>query len=90
MDQENAEPTLDPASLEQVLCALRDERKYQVTIKGYTSEKDKSNSIEDWAYYIRNYLNTAETADTNTAEERALVKVAALAVAALQARHYNK
>lgn len=64
--------------------AINAERRHQVVDKGYTKEKDDDVFPHNWIDYIQKYLNHAD--QSSEAEFRAnLVKVAALAVAAIEA-----
>jgi len=87
-----------PGDIEPILQAIRDERTYQDAKWG--KEFDARNTINDWVTYIHNYAAGACVwpADKE-AQKRSLVKVAALAVAAIQRceendgfapRHYDE
>lgn len=77
---------------------IKEEREYQ-DIK-WGTEFDNKNTLNDWCSYIVNYLGRAVTMFNNPKDQRlALIKVAALAVAALESfdrnggfppRHYDK
>lgn len=74
------------------------ERKYQD--KKWGDEFDRKNTVNDWATYINIYLSRATTMGVSKEEQRkAMVKVATLAVAALERfdenggfapRHYDE
>lgn len=76
---------------------INDERRYQDTVWG-TAFDDK-NTLNDWLQYINQYGSKASKMGVRPEEQRAmLVKVAALAVAALETfdrnngfapRHYD-
>lgn len=81
------------------------EREYQgrmagPTATGWSTEFDDANTLNDWASYFAQYTARATKMGTPSAEQRkAVVKVAALAVAALEAfdrnggfapRHYDE
>lgn len=65
------------------------EREYQDEKWG--NEFDDKNTINDWATYINNYTShfTAMNA-TPKEKERALIKIAALTVAAFESAYRNK
>lgn len=81
---------------DQVFEAIENERDYQ-NGKWGTAFDDK-NTINDWTTYIARYATNAAWAQTGEDQAKQLVKVAALAVAALEAlarnsglpqRHYD-
>lgn len=73
--------------MEKVLQEIRDEREYQK--KRYDQAFDDANTPNDWVSYITTYAGQAGTATRNdrTLENfrKMMVKVAALAVAAVEA-----
>lgn len=74
-----------------VLEEVYKERDYQQTKFG--DAFDDKNTVNDWAAWINNYLSraTAMNAGANfVAQREALVKAAALAVAAVEAMDRNK
>jgi len=79
---------------EQIFTDINDERAYQNTKWG--TEFDKKNTANDWATYIMWYLSkaTSEYPLNQTVFRKNMIKVAALAVAALEldevaGRHYD-
>lgn len=84
--------------MRKVLREIAEERKYQDEKWGTTF--DDKNTVNDWGTYINIYLAKATTMGATEEEKRKqLLKVAALAVAALEtfdrnggfpARHYDK
>lgn len=60
------------------------ERNYQVNVKGYTKEKDDEQLPHMWIDYIQEYSVKADEAANPTEYRRQLIKVAALAVAAVE------
>lgn len=64
---------------------IEQERKYQVRAKGYTREfDDNDNMPHDWVTYLDEYVLRVDSALTPAAYRKSLVKVAALAVAAIE------
>jgi hypothetical protein len=64
--------------------SINAERKYQVVTKGYTKEKDDDNLPHQWGDFLDDYVINVLTAATPEEYRRQLVKVAALAVAAIE------
>lgn len=87
-----------PDDIEPILQSIRDERAYQDAKWG--KEFDARNTINDWVTYIHNYAADAcAWLIDKEAQKRSLIKVAALAVAAIQRceenggfapRHYDE
>lgn len=82
---------------DEALNAIRVEREYQN--KRWGTEFDDNNTINDWVTYITRYAGQAAFAEVGQSQVTQLVKVAALAVAALEAyarndgfpsRHYDQ
>lgn len=74
---------------EEILEQIRIERTYQNTKWG--TEFDKKNTPNDWMAYIASYLGKALTYPFNRFTfSKALIKVAALCVAALEQDSYAK
>lgn len=79
----------------EIFRAIEDERTYQDEIWG--RDFDQCNTINDWSAFIVNYLGravAAENVDNPGAQRKALIKVAAICVAALEQpafapRHYE-
>lgn len=80
-----------------ILTNVSDERDYQD--KKWGIAFDDKNTINDWGTYINHYVTNATRMDAGNGEQyKALIKVAALAVAALETlerlgtlppRHYD-
>lgn len=82
---------------EVIIVEITEERDYQ-NGKWGTSFDDK-NTLNDWSAYMSRYLGLATFAETPEEARRQLVKVAALAIAAIETfdrnsgfapRHYDK
>lgn len=77
---------------------LREEREYQDKKWGHAF--DDKNTINDWCSYITRYAGNAAFAETQSQARWQFLKVAALAIAAIEAfernndtfsvRHYDK
>lgn len=73
--------------IDQIFAEIKAEREYQNKLWG--TEFDDKNTINDWSAYITRYLGQA-TGSENEAEQRTqMMKVASLAVAALEAINRN-
>jgi len=72
---------------EDIFVALNIERVYQDGKFG--TEFDDKNTINDWVTYITNYASNASFAENDDQATKQLLKVAALALAAIEAYERN-
>ena len=68
---------------ERTIGELNGERRHQVVDRGFTKEKDDELQPHDWVDFIEEYLERVKSG-TPEAYRMNLVKVAALAVAAIE------
>jgi predicted RNA-binding Zn ribbon-like protein len=90
VDKQNvvAGPAYPPGEILRVLDEIRDERDYQDTRWG--TEFDDKNDLDNWVRYIITYAARASNFQAPPSQQRRdLVKVAAIAVAAVQAFDRN-
>lgn len=74
-------------SLEEIIESIKTERKRQNILWG--DEFDSLNTVNDWCAFITRYNGLAVYAETSEEWKKAMLKVAALAVAALEAFEIN-
>ena len=72
-----------------IVTDLNVERAYQVAKRGFTREFDARNTVNDWSAYITRYLGNAAFAGTLEEKRAAFVKIAALAIAAVECCDLN-
>lgn len=71
------------ADKQKIFDDIKEERKYQDNKWGL--EFDKKNTINDWASYINTYVGNTVVMPTGSEDSRKmLIKVAALAIAAIE------
>ncbi len=73
----------------EVMAVIHDERQYQIHQKGWTFEHDRDHSPKEWVAIFTHELGCAADSALNNRDEkpwyRAVVKLAAVCVAALEA-----
>ena len=69
---------------ESVYHELRNERHYQVIVKGYDADFDDMNTERDWMDFITEYNSGISSRTKDKPFRKRMLKVAALAIAAIE------